>query len=165
MKVSASLVTFRIDINFENCDVDVVYEEARDAGFQGMIPTILVDGAKRHKIDQNSITPIGGTVDFAVHWLAGYVDRNEMCTTDSKWTDYSQPRGDNGRWETKTELEMLGVSVTAWSSFMMGCAHIECEVEIEKFSPELIAKANAVVEEVMKKLVKYYKTKATKKVA
>jgi len=38
-------------------------------------------------------------------------------------------------------------------------------LKFEKFSPELVAKANAIVEGVMNKLVKYYKTKATKKVA
>lgn len=84
MKVSTGLITFRIAIDFEDCDVDVVYDEAIDSGYQGMVPTLLVDGAKRHKINQNSKTPIGATVDFAVHWLAGYVDRNEMCTTLSK---------------------------------------------------------------------------------
>lgn len=159
MRTSTEIIRFVIDICFDEADVDMVYKEARAIGYSGMVPTILVDGAPIHKIDPNSKTPIGGTVDFAVHWLAGYVDRNEMCTVDSKWTDYTQPRGKNGRWETKTELEELGISVKAWNGLMMGCANLECEVEIVNFSPELVAKANAIVLRVMKKFVKYYKTK------
>lgn len=160
MRVLTETITFRIDVFFDEADVDMVYEEARADGFQGMIPTLLVHGAPKHKIDQNSKTPIGGTVDFALHWLAGYVDRNEMCTTNSKWTDYTQPRGENGRWETKTELEKLGIKVKTWNGLMMGNASLECEVDYDKFSAELVAQANKEVCKVMKKLVKYYKTKA-----
>lgn len=60
---------------------------------------------------------------------------------------------------------MLGVKVTSWSGLMMGCASIDCEVEFEDFSDELVAKVNVAVEEVVKKFVKYYKTKAIKKIA
>lgn len=175
MRTSTETVTFRIDIFFDDADVDMVYNEAVADGFQGMVPSFLTAGAKPHKIDQNSKTPIGATVDFALHWLAGYVDRNEMCTTTSKWErDYTAKPitayTECGMAYTtfpkvQTELEILGIDVVEWNGLMMGNASLECEVPKSKYSKKLVKEANAVVEEVMSKLVVYYKTKATKKVA
>lgn len=171
MKVSASLVTFRIDIDFEDCEVDMVLREMSARGVVShIIPSILCDGAII-PIDKKKLpkTPTEASVDFALNWLAGYVDRSKMCTQRSKWeTDFSKPSyiayTEDGMayttWpKVKTELEELGIDVKEWYGLMQGTCHLICEVQIENFSQELVKKAEAVVTKVFKKLVRYYKTK------
>lgn len=164
MRVSNSLIQFRIDIYFENCDVDTVYQEARQSGYIGIVPHLLIE-PHTHKIKGNT-TPTSDTVDFALQWLSGFVDRNKMCTTDSKWdTDYTnriiQHLPDGTAYTTgtpfKTELEQIGIEVVSTYGLMMGTCHLICEVDSKLFSPELVNQANNIVFEVFKRFVKYYK--------
>ena len=92
MKISTDKVSFTINIDFDGSDVDMVYKEMMSRGVQTPVPSIFTDNAKI-KIDKNKLdkTPTEGTVDFCLNWLAGYVDRNEMCIQNSKWDkDYSK---------------------------------------------------------------------------
>ena len=168
MKTSTTEVQFRIDIEFEDCDVDVVYDELRSQGIITPVPSILVDiGVKeKSKSATKHKTPKEASVDFALKWLAGFVDRNEMCTQDRKWDkDYSKSitktLSDGTKYSTSpdfyTELEEIGISVDSWYSLMMGCCHLVCTVSLEKFSTQLLKDANKIVFKIMKRFVKYYK--------
>lgn len=173
MIVSTSTVSFRIDIDFPEADVDMVLREifAR-GGAQTPVPHILCDGAQI-PVDKKKLpkTPSEASIDFALHWLAGYVDRNEMCTTDSKWeTDFKKPsfvaHTESGMayrtWpKVKTELEEIGVTVKDWYGLMQGTCHLNCEVEMNKFNKELVSNAEKIVQKVFKKFVKYYKAQKT----
>ncbi len=179
MQVSTSIITFRIDIDFEDADVDMVYNEMRARGVQTPVPSLIVDyeaeggfgtKPKPFKLKGNK-TPTEATVDFCLKWLAGYVDRRNMCTTDSKWdcdygADWITVIDNDGfkyntKPEVKTELEEIGIEVTETYGLMQGCCHLICEVDAKLFSPELVAQANDIVAKVFKKYVRYYKqTKA-----
>lgn len=169
MIVSTSIVSFRIDIDFPEADVDMVLREIFARGdAQTPVPHILCDGAQI-PVDKKKLpkTPSEASVDFALNWLAGYVDRNKMCTTDSKWeTDYTKPsyiaHTESGMayttWpKVKTELEEIGVTVKDWYGLMQGTCHLNCEIEMNKFNQELVLKAQKIVQKVFKKFVKYYK--------
>lgn len=174
MKASCSSVSFRIDIDFAGCDVDKVYDEIMPTNYASPIPACLLEGVKPHKVKGNN-TPIGKTVDFALCWLAGYVDRNEMCTTKDKWDrDYSadwitEKLPDGFEYATKpkviTELEQIGITVNEWNGLMMGTCHLICEVPYESFTPDLVRNANAIVESVFRRFVKYYKPNKKRELA
>lgn len=164
ISVSSNILTFRIDVNFGKADVDMVYKEIRAKGYQGPIPSILV-GEDKHEVVGNS-TPTYDTVEFALLWLAGFVDRKRMCTTSSKWDkDYSKRRTvtlkDGFQYSdgtpVKTELEKLGIEVTSWHGLMMGTCHLECEIDSEKYSKELRKRAEEIVQNVFKRFVRYHK--------
>lgn len=177
MKISNSTISFRIDIDFEGCDVDMVYNEMRARGVSTIVPSLLVDFKTKERFDKKpkkiqakgNRTPTEASVDFALCWLAGYVDRRNMCTTTSKWDrDYEAgliiaTHPDGFKYSTapvvKTELEELGVTVSEWVGLMMGCCHLVCKVDVKDFSPELVEKANKIVFDVFKKFVVYYKQK------
>lgn len=148
MKVTTSIISFRIDIDFEGCDVDAVYDEYRARGVQTPAPTILTN-TKRHKVKGNK-TPIKDTVDFALHWLAGYADRQEMCTQSNRYFSIKTGK------DHVTELEKLGVSVESWNSLMMGNCHLICEVDYKKFSTQLVSNCQLIVYNIFKEFVKYY---------
>lgn len=167
MKVSCTTIQFRIDIDFPEADVDMVLREMGARGVQTPIPGYLTNSSQI-PIDKNKLpqTPSEASVDFALHWLAGYVNRRCMTIQSSKWdTDYGAPMKlmtlpDGfkymGHPKFKTELEKIGVTVESWYGLMQGTCHLNCEVDAKKFSPELVAKANNIVEKVFKKFVKYY---------
>lgn len=170
MKVSTDKVSFTINVDFDVSDVDMVYKEMMSRGVQTPVPSILTNGAKI-KIDKKKLhkTPTEGTVDFCLNWLAGYVDRNEMCTQSSKWDrDYSKPlititRKDGFKYKgavpVKTELEEIGITVTEWNGLMMGTCSLVCEIDSEKYSKKLVEKAHKIVNDVFKKYVRYHKQK------
>lgn len=157
MKISSTIITFRIDIDFDGCDVDMVLKEMISRGVTSPVPSILADGAST-KIDKKKLpkTPKESTVDFALYWLYGFVDRNRMCTQNSKWdTDYSKAECP----KVKTELEELGIEVISIYGLMQGCCHLICECDISIFNNDLIEKSKEIVKKVFKKFVKYYKIK------
>jgi len=165
MKIENSNITFRIDIDFEGADVDMVFNEmfARGATTPFTLATIceqvFSQKAEPIPVDKDKLpqTPTEASVDFCLNWLSGFVDRNEMCVVDSKWTDYSKPRPEGqDRWTTKTELEELGIDVTDWYGLMQGTCHLNCTVEFKDFSPELVEKANAIVKKVFEEYVIYF---------
>lgn len=179
MKANTSTITFRIDVDFEGADVDMVYQEMKARGVQTPVPSLIVDyeqrggfGTKPKKFKlKGTKTPTEASVDFALHWLAGYVDRRKMCTTNSKWDkDYSSPEwitvttADGFQYadkpKIKTELEELGITVKSWYGLMMGTCHLVCEIDKTLYSNELVESANKIVEKVFKKLVRYHKQKA-----
>lgn len=174
---NAKTSSFRIDIDFDGCDVDMVYNEMRTRGVSTIVPSLIVDfeakggfGTKPKKFQlKGNKTPTEASVYFALCWLAGYVDRRNMCTTTNKWEkDYgadfitvTHPSGFTYATapDVKTELEELGIKVSEWVGLMMGCCHLVCEVDVKDFSPELVEKANKIVFDVFKKFVRYYKQK------
>jgi len=165
MKVSCQTITFRIDIDFPEADVDVVLREIRAVT---PVPSILTDKSQI-PIDENKLpkTPKAESVMFALHWAAGYVNRRTMEIQDSKWdTDYGAPSEIitledgfqyRGHPKVKTELEEIGITVESWHGLMQGTCHLMCEVDASIFSPELISQANAIVTKIFKRFVKYYK--------
>ena len=148
MKVSSSIVSFRIDIDFEKSDVDMVYNEMRARGVTTPVPSLIIsfeaDGGfgrkpKKFKLKGNQ-TPTEASVDFCLQWLSGFVDREEMCTTSGRSIyDKNKPI---------TELEELGIEVTSTDGLMMGCCHLICEVDSKLYSNKLVKKANEIVYEV-----------------
>ena len=166
MKVGNSNITFRIDIDFEGSDVDMVLNEmfARGVTIPFTLATIGAAALSGEKVasipvDENKLpqTPTEASVDFCLNWLAGFVNRNEMCVVDGKWTDYSKPRPEGqSRWVTKTELEELGIDVTDWYGLMQGTCHLNCKVDAKDFSPELVEKANTIVKKVFAEYVIYF---------
>lgn len=154
MKVSCSTIRFRIDIDFDGCEVDMVYREMAARRVPTPICPALTDAAQI-PIDEKKLpkTPTEASVDFALNWLAGFVDRREMCTSSSKFYDLEKHQ------THITELEEIGVTVESWYGLMMGTCHLVCEVDYEKFSPELVEKASKIVHGVFKKFVRYYKQK------
>lgn len=174
MKVSSSIVNFRIDIDFPESDVDVVLIEMASRGVQTPILPFLTD-MKQIPIDKTKLdkTPTEGSVDFALNWLAGFVNRRNMTVQNSKWdVDYGaklEPKktADGFEYmgcpEVKTELEEIGIKVESWYGLMQGCCHLNCEVDSKLYSNELVAKANKIVEKVFKKFVKYHKSRSIKK--
>ena len=161
MKVSSSIVKFRIDIDFPDSEVDMVLVEMGARGVQTPIPGFLTNSAKipidKSKLDK---TPTEASVDFALNWLAGFVNRRNMTVQNSKWdVDYGaglKPMKTKdgfeymGCPEVKTELEEIGISVESWYGLMQGCCHLECEVDSKIYSKELVAQANAIVAKVFK---------------
>jgi hypothetical protein len=167
MNASSSIITFRIDVNFPNCEVDMALKEAMASGVRTPVPSILCDGAiipiEKSKLPD---TPTSASVNFCLNWLMGFVDRNEMKVVDSKWeTDYSKSpitaTTESGmKYSTyptvKTELEKIGLKVDSIYGLMQGTCHLICSCFIEDFKPELIKEAEKVVESVFKKFVQYY---------
>ncbi len=142
-KVSNSEIVFRIDINFEDCEVDVVYSEKIKNGVQTPINPALTAYKSPINSKNTPYTPTYDSVDFCLHWLAGFVDEQEMCTT---------------RYESrKSELEKIGLEVRDWNGLMMGCCHINCSCSIDDFSIKLVKKANKIVQDVFDKYCIYYK--------
>ncbi len=176
MKVSSSIVKFRIDIDFEKSDVDMVYNEMRARGVTTPMPSLIVsfeaDGGFGHKPKKFKLkgnqTPTEASVDFCLQWLSGFVDRNKMCTQSQKWDkDYSAPRitkkmDDGFEYVTApdmiTELEEIGIEVESTYGLMMGCCHLICVVDSKLYSNKLVKKANEIVYDVFKKYVVYYKS-------
>ena len=168
LNISNSEITFRIDIDFENCEVDMIYKEMANRGVTTIVPSILCNGATI-PIDKSKLkyTPTEESVDFCLQWLSGYVDRNKMCIKSSKWDkDYSQSSitktDETGfkytTWpDVITELESIGVEVQSTYGLMMGCCHLICACSFETFSTELVNKVNKIVKDVFKKYVVYYK--------
>lgn len=167
MKVNNSTIKFRIDVDFEGAEVDMALKEAFASGVQTPYTFATLIAAKLQgvevppiPIDEDKLpdTPTSYSVLFCLNWLAGFVDRNEMEIIDHKWVDYSKPRPEGSlRWETKTELEELGIDVTDWYGLMQGTCHLNCEVPLEMFSQELVDKANQVVQAVFAKFIVYFK--------
>lgn len=167
IKVATGEITFRIDVIFENCDVDMVYKEMMAAGMITSVPSILCDSAQI-KTDKSKMkyTPTRASVDFCLSWLHGYVDRNTMEIQSSKWdTDFSQEpilkETKDGTvfqtWPTvKTELEELGVKVTSTYSLIMGCCHLICVCDYAIFNEDLLEKANKIVKDIFDRFCKFY---------
>jgi len=146
MKISKSLLTFRIDIDFDEADVDVVYQEARSNGFTGIVPIVLM-ATHTHAVNGNK-TPTAASVDFCLKYLMG-------CTrqiSKYKWeiSNYITPL---------KEFVELGVEVTSTYGLMMGTCHLIFEVDADKYSNDLVKKVESIVYKVFKKFVKYYKNK------
>lgn len=142
MKIVTETIKFKIHVDFEGSDVDMVF---RETVAQTSVPSLLTDGAKI-EIDETKLTktPVSDSVDFALNWLAGFVNEQDMSTSNHKLRD-------------TTELEALGLEITETHDLIMGTCYIECECPIENFSTELVTKANKVVEKIFKKFVVYYK--------
>lgn len=145
MNISSTIVTFRIDIDFDGSDVDMVLKEMTSRGVSSPVPLILCDGAQI-KIDKKKLkkTPTEASVQFALHWLFGFVDKRDMCTTNNKYYE-------------KTELEEIGIEVVSIYGLTQGCCHLICQCDISIFNQSLVEKAKDITREVFKKLVKYYK--------
>lgn len=146
MKISNSLVTFRIDIDFDEADVDAVYQEARLNGFAGIVPIVLMD-THTHTVNGNK-TPTAESVEFCLKYLMG-------CTcqiSKHKWeiSNYINPL---------KEFIELGVKVKKTYGLMMGTCHLIFEVPAEKYSNDLVKKVELIVFKVFEKFIKYYKNK------
>lgn len=154
MKISSTIITFRIDIDFEDCEVDMVYKEMTARGVQTPVPSLLCDGAKI-KVDKNKLpkTPTEASVDFALHWLWGFVDKQRICITTGRSAKFQL------REDEKTELEKIGIEVTEIYGLMQGCCHFICECDVSIFSIELIEKAKEITQTAFRKFVRYHKIK------
>ena len=166
MKVSCSTVQFRIDVDFEGCEVDMVLREMIARGVTSSVPSILCDGGKI-EIDRSKLskTPSESSVYFCLNYLAGFVDRHEMVIQDSKWEcDYSKPITayfDDGSEYTTfeknvTELEKLGVEVVSFYPLMQGTCHLICEIDHRYYNKELVEHCKNEVNKVFDKYVVYY---------
>lgn len=146
MKISNSLITFRIDIDFDETDVDAVYQETRANGFNGIVPIVLI-GTHTHVINGNK-TPTYDSVDFCLNYLRGCTRQISKC----KWeiTNYIEPL---------KEFTDLGVHVTNTYGLMMGTCHLIFEIPAEKYNNDLVKKVELIVYKVFKKFIKYYKNK------
>lgn len=156
MKITSNIITFRIDIDFEDCEVDMVLKEMTSRGISTPVPSILCDGSKI-KIDKSKLskTPTEASVDFALNWIYGFVDRNEMCTQNYKWDkDYSKPSPCP---VNKTELEKIGIEVKEIYGLMQGCCHFICECDMSIFSNELVDQAKKITNDIFKRFIKYHK--------
>ena len=151
MKISNTSVTFRIDIDFEDSDVDMVYKEARQNGFSGIVPHYLC-GVDNHKV-QGTKTPSSNSVEFCLSWLRGYVDREEMEVISQRYFSRQEMN------TPLTELEKIGIDVESSYGLMQGTCHLMCTVDATLFSKELVEKANKIVYGVFKKYVRYYNQK------
>lgn len=152
MNVSSTIITFRIDIDFEGSDVDMVLKEMTSLGVVSPVPSILCDGAKI-KVDKKKLpkTPTEASVDFALNWLYGYVDKQRMCTTTGRSAKFQL------REDEKTELEKIGIDVVSIYGLMQGCCHLICECDMSIFNNELVEKAKEITKDVFKKFVKYHR--------
>jgi len=152
MNISSTIITFRIDIDFEGSDVDMVLEEMTSRGVTSIVPSILCDSAKI-KVDKKKLpkTPTEASVDFALNWLYGYVDKQRMCTTTGRSAKFQL------REDEKTELEKIGIDVVSIYGLMQGCCNLICECDISIFSNELVEKAKEITKDVFKKFVKYHR--------
>lgn len=160
-------------MEFPDCNVDLVLSEMRARGVQTPASFPFSDGGSRNtsvldSIDQEELrkTPTEHSVEFCLQWLAGYVDRNTMKMTDSKWEkDYSadpitaiSPGGSEyTTWPTvKTELEELGIEVISTYGLMQGCCHLVCEIDYQFFSEGILNRARKEVEKVFNKYAVFY---------
>ncbi len=167
MEVLTTIIKFRIDINFKGCDVDMVLKELMSRGVRTPVPSILCDSSQI-KIDKSKLskTPSEVSVDFCLNWLMGYVDRNEMCVTNSKWDkDYTkmgtrytdEGMAYTGAEPVKTELEKIGCEVESIYGLMQGTCHLICTCSIDDFSNDIVNQAHKIVASVFKKYIQYYK--------
>jgi len=148
---SNSTVSFRIDVDFPKADVDLVLKEMTARGVQSIVPSLLTDGAKI-KIDKSKLqdTPSEASVNFCLHWLAGFVNREEMCIVSGRTSSRNRTE------EKKTELEKLGIEVIDWYGLMQGTCHLNCEVDSKIFSINLVEQANEIVQDIFDKYICYY---------
>lgn len=187
MFIEHSLTSFRIDINFDGADVDMVYKEMRARGIKTSVPHILC-GQDNHRCVGNK-TPIEGIVAFCLEWLRGYVDRNNMNVLNRRWTDYEKegyiktipgphernswdgkgnkttehmpgPLKVHTRDEETTELDKIGVTIISTDGLMMGTCHLICEVDPSLYSPQLVQKTIDIVKSVFDKYIRYHKKAA-----
>lgn len=156
MKVSPSIITFRIDIDFEDCEVDMVLKEMSARGVQSLIVPSILCGDAKIPIDKTKLpkTPTEASVDYTLHYLWGYVDSVRKCTSNSREFDRN---GKAPYFNKETELEKIGVEVESIYGLMQGTCHLICSCSFENYSPELVQKATTIVEKTFKKLVKYHK--------
>lgn len=152
MKISTTIITFRIDIDFEGADVDMVLKEMTARGVTSPVPSILCDNSQI-KINKKKLrkTPTESSVNFALHWLWGYVDKQSMCTTTGRNTKFQLKE------DEKTELEKIGVDVVSIYGLMQGCCHLICECDISIFSKELVQEAQVITQNVFNKFITYHK--------
>lgn len=153
MKITSTIITFRIDIDLEDCEVDMVLKEMTSRGISTPVPSILCDGSKI-KIDKSKLpkTPTEASVDFALNWLYGYVDKKRMCVTNGRTSSmYTRTE------EETTELEKIGIEVKEIYGLMQGCCHFICECDISIFSNELVEQANKITHDIFKRFVRYHK--------
>lgn len=142
MKVECSLIKFRIDIDFPDCDVDVaVAENWKKSQFFPFAKEF------KHKMISKSRTPTSDSVMFCLQYLMG-------CTrkiSKRKWeiTNTITPL---------KEFEAMQVNVTRIHGLCQGNCHLEFEVVAELFTNELVAKVTSMVCAIFKKHVMYYKT-------
>lgn len=168
MKAIASVdtVRFRIDVDFPKADVDMVYKEMCARRVTTNVPIVLTDHTQI-PVDKSKLkdTPSEASVDFCLHWLAGFVDRNEMCIQDSKWDkDFTKPitaKTEDGMEystfeATTTELEELGIEVPEWYGLMMGTCHLICEIDANQYCQELVQEATRRVQDVFDRFLVYY---------
>jgi len=146
-KTSVSTVTFRLDINFPNADVDAVLVEAMSSRMTGLVPPFLMDGKQGISLDQNKLvdTPTEGSVDFCLNLLWGFANENTFEITTGRSPS-----------DSPTPLEKLGINVTSIYGLMQGTCHLMCEVSYDKFSPKLVKKAQEIAQEVFDKYCIYY---------
>ncbi len=168
MKVSSSIITFRVDVDFPNCEVDMALKEAMANGVRTPVPSILCDAAiipiEKSKLPN---TPTSASVNFCLNWLMGFVDRNEMKIVNSKWDiDYTKSPitaiTESGMKysaypSVKTELEKIGLKVDSIYGLIQGTCHLICSCFVEEFKPELIKEAEKIVKGVFNKYVQYFK--------
>jgi hypothetical protein len=138
MLVEHSLNTFRIDINFPESDVDMVYREARSAGVSTPCTFPFMNGTDSHKC-QNEITPTSRSVDYCLSRF---------------WTD------DNTRTREASKFRKMGIEVKQTHGLIMGTCFIVFEVYAENYSPELVQKATEIVRNTFDKYIQYHKKAA-----
>lgn len=143
MKITSSIITFRIDIDFPDADVDMVYHEARANGFSGAVPSIMVEPTV-HKVKGNQ-TPTSESVDFCINYLSG----NMRKVGRGKWEYTSSV-------EVLPEFKKLKVEVKESSGLMMGNAHLVFEVDMQLYDSLLLRKVMTIVYGVFNKYVQYY---------
>lgn len=128
MKISIELIRFRIDIDFDGCDVDMVLNEMTAKGIS-FVPPIL-KGNTPYNVGKIDKTPTDESVEKCLEMFL-----------DSE----------------VEELEKIGVNVFETYGLMQGCCHLMCECDISIFSKELITQSEKIVTKIFKKYVKYYK--------
>lgn len=157
MLVTYQTIQFRIDIDFPDANVDVVYDEARASGVNtpaslGAMLAELEHGPAPRAIP-NSDTPTANSVDTALAVLDGTFNPVTKELQDSRYFDIKLCK------IAETELEKLGAKVVSTYGLMMGTCHLIVECDLKDFNDLYLRKCLTIVWKTFEKYVVYYKEK------
>jgi hypothetical protein len=142
VEISLPSVIFRINVDFEESNVDTILNECR---FNTPV-SLLARGGKRNKIlMENNKTPLADSIDVCFNVLCGDANRE----TGNENTFYAKEKYRELWYDKK-------VSMIETYGLCQGTCSMKFECDYEDFTPSVIEWVKSEIKAVFEKFVIYY---------